>query len=234
MKQIIAMGGGGFSMEPDNLLLDHYILNQSLKPNPRICFVSTASGDQDGYIQRFYHTFHSMACKPDHLALFDPHFKDLEDFVMSQDIFYVGGGSTRNMLVLWKEWGLDLLFKRAYENGTVLAGLSAGANCWFEEVLTDPLNAPLYKINGLGFIQGSICPHYDGEEKRRPSFHDLVGSGSMMPGFGMEDGAAVHFKDGQVFKCISSRPNAKVYSVFENTGRIHEEPLQMMYLGGLS
>lgn len=91
MKQIIAMGGGGFSMEPDNLLLDHYILNQSLKPNPKICFVSTASGDQDGYIQRFYHAFHSMACKPDHLALFDPHFKDIEDFVMSQDILYVGG-----------------------------------------------------------------------------------------------------------------------------------------------
>ncbi|QNG58504.1 peptidase E [Metabacillus idriensis] len=231
MRQIIAMGGGGFSMEPENPLLDEYILKQSMKDLPKICFVATASGDQTQYIERFYDGFHSLPCVPDHLALFDPHFKDLEDFVLSQDILYVGGGSTRNLLVLWKEWGLDLLFKKAYENGIILAGLSAGAICWFEEGLTDPMNAPLYKLNGLGILNGSCCPHYDGEEKRRPAFHDHILSGKIKNGYALDDGAALHFIDEQVHKVVSSRQSAKAFYVKKSEDSIFEEEINPIYLG---
>src|SRR5687767_10038826 len=105
--QIIAMGGGGFSMEPENLLLDQYVLSQSPKVKPRVCFVPTASGDSENYIQRFYNAFNSLPAEPSHLSLFKPPAGKLEEYIMEKDIIYVGGGNTRNLLVLWKEWGLD-------------------------------------------------------------------------------------------------------------------------------
>jgi len=155
MKQIIAMGGGGFSMEPDNLLLDRYVLAQVPKETPKICFIPTASGDADNYVERFYTAFRPLSCTPCHLSLFQPDFADLRSYVLEQDILYVGGGNTRNMLILWKEWGLDRILREAYERGAVLTGLSAGSICWFEEGVTDPLNGPLYKLNGLGLLAGS-------------------------------------------------------------------------------
>src|SRR5690606_24677021 len=133
MRQIIAMGGGGFSMEPDNTLLDEYILCQSKAKKPNICFIPTASGDSDGYIQRFYNFFEKKECKPFHLSLFKGHTDRIEEFILSHDIIYVGGGNTRNMLVLWREWGVDKFLRKAYENGVLLCGISAGSICWFEE-----------------------------------------------------------------------------------------------------
>lgn len=126
MKQIIALGGGGFSMEPENPLLDSYILKQSKEINPKICFIPTASGDADNYIARFYDFFKTQNCRPTHLSLFNPPTRDLEEFILEKDIIYVGGGNTKNLLVLWREWGLDKILKKAWEKGIVLAGISAG------------------------------------------------------------------------------------------------------------
>lgn len=131
MKQIIALGGGGFSMEPENPLLDLYVLKQSGKHNPKICFIPTASGDADNYIARFYEFFGKQNCKPSHLSLFKPQTRDLESYLIEKDIIYVGGGNTRNLLALWREWGLDLIMMKAWEQGTVLAGISAGSICSF-------------------------------------------------------------------------------------------------------
>ena len=231
MRQIIAMGGGGFSMEPENLLLDTYILNQSKKEQPEICFVPTASGDQELYIKRFYQSFTELKCVPSHVSLFEPNFADLEKYIMGKDILYVGGGNTRNMLVLWKEWGLDDILKKAYHNGIVLAGLSAGSICWFEEGLTDPLNGPLYKINGLGFLRGSHCPHYDGEEKRRASYHRLLTRKVISAGYAVDDGAALHYIDEKISKTISSRLEARAYYLKNEKGRIVEERMDAVYLG---
>ncbi|HET7628220.1 MAG TPA: Type 1 glutamine amidotransferase-like domain-containing protein, partial [Bacillales bacterium] len=137
MKQIIAMGGGGFSMEPDNLLLDEYIVAQARNERPKVCFVPTASGDAAGYIDKFYKAFSSLACKPSHLSLFKPPVKDLQSFLLDKDVVYVGGGNTNNLLLLWRAWGLDVSLRKAWEQGVVLAGLSAGSICWFEEGVTD-------------------------------------------------------------------------------------------------
>ncbi|MEK5440912.1 MULTISPECIES: Type 1 glutamine amidotransferase-like domain-containing protein [unclassified Fredinandcohnia] len=231
MRQIIAMGGGGFSMEPNNLLLDQYILAQVNKDFPKVCFIPTASGDQTNYIERFYKAFHSLPCKPTHLSLFEPNFEDLEEYILEKDVIYVGGGNTRNMLLLWREWGLDHVLRKAYENGILLAGLSAGAICWFEEGLTDPLNAPLYKLDCLGLLEGSNCPHYDGENKRRPSYHQLILEGKIKEGYGLDDGVALHFVNETLTQSISSRPSAKSYFVRRTHNQIVEEEIKTIYLG---
>ncbi len=232
-KQIIAMGGGGFSMEPDNPLLDRYILGLVKKKLPKICFVPTASGDQDNYIERFYRFFRQQNCTPTHLSLFDANFENLEEFIMEQDIIYVGGGSTRNMLVLWKEWGLDNILEKAYHAGIILAGLSAGAICWFEEGVTDPKNGELYPINGLGFLEGSVCPHYDGENKRRPAFHKLISEQKIRNGYAIQDSAALHFMNGTLYKVICSKEQKTAYLVKKESDFVIEIPLNMVFLGDI-
>lgn len=227
MRQLIAMGGGGFSMEPDNPLLDQYILKQANKARPTICFIPTASGDADSYIEKFYNFFNQQDCEPSHLSLFKPHTRDLEKFVLQQDIIYVGGGNTKNLLVLWKEWGLDQILKKAWEQDIVLAGLSAGSICWYEQGVTDSYGDKLEPLEALGFLPGSHCPHYDGEAERRPAYRQFIEQGTLQPGIAADDGAAVHYIDQKIKKVVSSRPMAKAYRVFKGG----EEELAVEYLG---
>jgi dipeptidase E len=231
MRQIIALGGGGFSMEPENPLLDEYILLQSRKELPRVCFIPTASGDAEGYIERFYSSFGTHSCIPTHLSLFKPSFTDLEAFILEQDVIYVGGGNTRNLLVLWREWGLDVVLRKAWENGVVLAGLSAGSLCWFEEGVTDSFGDVLTKIRCLGFLPGSHCPHYDTEPSRRPSYHRLILEAGLKDGIAADDGVALHYIDKKLRYVVSSRPNARAYVVRKVGTQVIEEEIQPRYLG---
>jgi dipeptidase E len=230
VKQIIALGGGGFSMEPDNPLLDRYILNQSDKQNPKICFIPTASGDSDQYISKFYTFFEKEKCQPSHLSLFKPPTRDLEGFLLEKDIIYVGGGNTKNLLILWKEWGLEPILRKAWEQGIILAGISAGSICWFDEGVTDSYGDELEPLECLGFLKGSNCPHYDGEADRRPVYHRLIESGKIQSGIAADDGAAVHYIDGVIHKIVSSRPNAKAYKVYFED-KVIEEELETEFLG---
>ncbi|MGE6489501.1 Type 1 glutamine amidotransferase-like domain-containing protein [Paenisporosarcina sp. NPDC076898] len=201
MRQVIALGGGGFSMEPENPLLDRYILEQCAKENPKVCFIGTASGDAEGYIERFYNFFRMEECEPTHLSLFKPHTRDIKNFLMEQDILYVGGGNTKNLMTLWREWEIDVAIRQAYEKGTILAGLSAGSLCWFEDGITDSYGAELEPISCLGILRGSHCPHYDG--------------------------VALHFLDEELHKIVSSREHAKGYRVDKDK----ESILTTRYLG---
>lgn len=231
-KHIIAMGGGGFSMEPDNLLLDRYVLAQTGKECPKVCFVPTASGDAQSYIDNFYASFNELPCEPSHLSLFKPEWEDLEAYVLAQDVIYVGGGNTRNLITLWREWGLDKILRKAWENGVVMAGISAGSLCWFEEGVTDSLPYELSALKCLGFLQGSNCPHYDGEFNRRPSYHQLLASGQLtQDGIACDDGAALHYVGTELKAVVSSRPNAKAYTVRKTADGIVEEALEITYLG---
>ncbi|OAT85374.1 peptidase E [Bacillus sp. MKU004] len=230
MKQLITLGGGGFSMEPENPLLDRYILAQSDKSNPKVCFVPTASGDSDSYTTRFYDFFEKENCQPSHFSLFKPPTRDLEGFLLEKDIIYVGGGNTKNLLVLWKEWGLIPIFKKALEQGIILAGISAGSICWFEKGVTDSYGDGLETLECLGFLKGSNCPHYDGEAERRPAYHLFIESGEVGSGIAADDGAAVHYIDGAIHKIVSSRPDAKAYMVYFD-GKVIEEELETKYLG---
>jgi dipeptidase E len=230
MKQIVAMGGGGFSMEPDNLVLDRYVLAQTGKARPRVCFLPTASGDAEGYVVNFYTAFTQLDCQPSHLFLFRVPTADLTSFVLEKDAIYVGGGNTRSMLALWREWGLDRILKTAWENGIVLAGLSAGAICWFEQGVTDSVPGQLDPLDCLGLLPGSCCPHYDGETERRPAYQRLIATGNISPGYGIDDSVALHFGD-QALRCIvSSRRTAKAYRVAKTAGGVEERELEAIYL----
>ncbi len=216
-------------MEPDNPLLDRYILNQASSKEPKICFIPTASGDAEGYIAKYYAFFEKQLCVPSHLSLFKPHVQDIEAFLLSQDILYVGGGNTKNLLVLWKEWGLDGIMKKAWEQGIILAGISAGAICWFEEGVTDSFGDELHALKCLGFLSGSSCPHFDGEEKRKSAYHQLIDSGQLQPGIALDDGAAVHYIGETMKRIVSSRKEAYAYKVERN--HVGEERLETIYLG---
>ena len=229
--QIVAMGGGGFSMEPENPLLDEYILKLSKQEKPKICFIPTASGDSDKYVVRFYSAFMQRLCVPCHLSLFNPPTSNLKSLVFDQDIIYVGGGNTKNLIALWKEWGLDETLRKAWEMGIILAGLSAGSICWFEEGVTDSIPGSLTALKCLGFLKGSNCPHYDGEEKRKPSYHQLLSTGLISDGYAADDGVGLHFVGERLEKIISSRPYAKAYRLERRAEAVVETTLEPTYLG---
>lgn len=229
-RQIVAMGGGGFSMEPDNPLLDRYILNLATKGNPRVCFIPTASGDRDSYIVRFYAAFMKFSCNPCHLSLFSPPTDDLRSFVLEQDILYVGGGNTKNLVVLWKAWGLDRIIREAWEEGTILCGLSAGSLCWFEEGISDYLPGQLNALQCLGFLKGSHSPHYNNPQ-RRPAYHRLMKENILSDGYAVDDGVALHFVNDRLEKIVSSRVDARAYRVEKHGDLVQETVLQPTYLG---
>lgn len=228
--RIVAMGGGGFSMEPNNLALDRHVLALTGKDRPKIAFVPTASGDAESYIQKFNTSFQTLPCEPTILSLFKPGYTDLQDFVMSQDAIYVGGGNTYNMLALWRLHGLDTILRDAWEAGVVLAGISAGALCWFDAGPTDSFG-PLQPISGLGYLPGSLCVHYDGEADRRPAFQRMIAEGACPAGFAADDGAALCFEGTELKETVSSRPNARSYRLVAVDGATVETALPTRYIG---
>jgi peptidase E len=231
-RQLIAMGGGGFSMEPENLALDEYALKAARAEIPAVGFVATASGDAPSYIERFYASFSTLPCRPSHLPLFS-RTPDLRAYLMDQDVIYVGGGNTKSLLGVWREWGLPALLREAWEAGVVLAGVSAGAICWFEQGLSDAYEGGLRVLQCLGFFSGSCCPHYDGDPERRPMLHRRLQAGELPAGIAIDDGAAVHFLGEEIHRVVSSRPGVTAYRVERRDGAVREEPLPVELLRAL-
>jgi peptidase E len=230
-RTIVAMGGGGFSMEPDNALLDNFLLSLADAARPRVCFLPTASGDSDAYIVNFYTAFASRA-EASHLALFSRTDADIEASLLKQHVIYVGGGNTANMIAIWRTHGVDRILRTAWEAGVVLAGLSAGSICWFEAGTTDSFGPDLSVfVDGLGFLAGSYCPHYDGEAQRRPMYHRLVAEGRLPAGYAADDGVALVFDGTELREVVSSRPDAAAYRVEAVNGGAQETHLPARYLG---
>jgi dipeptidase E len=223
-KQIIAIGGGGFYRDPENLTLEKYIIQQSGAAAPRVAFIATASAEPDNYLVGFYSAFLKLACKPSHLSFFK-RTPGLRPYLLSQDVIYVGGGNTKSMLAVWREWGMPELLREAWDSGIVLAGISAGAICWFEQGLTDSWADRLRPLDCLGFLSGSCCPHYDGEAERRPSLHRLLADGEMLAGIAIEDWAGVHFRGVEIHRVISAKTGSRAYSVRSVSGSVQEVAL---------
>ena len=229
-RQLIVQGGGGFLMEKSRAL-DNYFLRATGKSNPRVCFVGTASGDAESARYKYYEAMAGLDCRATHLSLVQPPTADLAEFVLEQDAIYVGGGNTRSLLALWREWGLDAALRAAYEQGTVLGGISAGMICWFEFGITDSVPGKLSPLRCLGWLPGTACPHYDGEAERRPAFHRLLAEGAVPDGCAADDGAALHYVDEALAQCVASRPNARAYRLALEGGRVTETPLPCRLLG---
>ena len=232
-KQIISIGGGGFYRDGENLELEKYIIRQSGAENPRVAFVPTASGEPDHYIASFYAAFLRLGCRPSVLTFFK-RAPELRSFLLAQDVIYVGGGNTKSLLAVWRDWGVAEVIREAWESGVVLAGVSAGAICWFEQGLTDSFSDGLRPLACLGFLSGSCCPHYDSEPQRRPSYHRLLASGDISAGVAIEDWTGVHFKEREVYKVISSKRGARAYSLRSVWGSVQEVALPGEFLDSTS
>ena len=218
-------------MEPNNPLLDDYVLRASGKEHPNVCFVATASGDSALYVRRFYGAFPEKRCKASHLKLFDRDDTDLRAHLLSQDVIYVGGGSTANLLAIWRLHGVDAIMREAWQQGIVLSGISAGMLCWFEGSVTDSFGPLSALKDGLGVLQGSACPHFHGEAGREAHYLRYVSEGILPGGFGVDDGAALHFVATQLHCVVASGPEAKAYRVSRNPGGASITPLETQFLG---
>ena len=225
MRQVIAIGGGGFGRTQDSNLIEQFILDQTCKKNPKICFIPTATGDLDPYIVNYYSVFSTLDCDPSHISFFKRTI-DLEEHILKQDAIFVGGGNTKSMLAVWKEWGLDLILKKAYEQGIVMSGVSAGAICWFEAGLTDSWASELKMMECMNFIPGSCAPHYDEEPERRPATKKFLEDQSISFMYGIEGGAALHFIDEQPDSTIRFKKNKNAYKVTCESNKIHENAYQ--------
>jgi dipeptidase E len=230
-KNVVAFGGDGFYSEPLNRLSANFVIRLTGKTRPKVCFVPTASGDDAGYIRQFHERYSTEICEPSHLALFNREVKDLRSYLTSQDIIYVGGGNTANMLAIWRVHGVDKILREAYENGTVMCGTSAGSLCWFEAGVTDSFGrdlAPLF--DGLAFIKGSNCPHYDSESLREPQYQKFVMDG-LPAGYAADDGTALHFANGEFAEAVGSRPGVRAFHVAKADGSIQQSSVPVRYLG---
>ncbi len=214
MQQIIAIGGisGGFGGSDKSFTLERYLIQQTQKASPKVCFLPQASAEAPEYITRFYETFCSLGALPSWISLFGRVEDGWKKKLLQQDLIFVGGGNTRSMLTLWREWGMDHVLLEAHKQGIVLAGVSAGAICWFEQGITDSV-WPLGALTGLKMLSGSCCPHYDSEPERRPAYLSMVKSGEVMPGIALEDNTAAHFVNGELKCIIASVADKKAFNV---------------------
>ena len=223
-KQIIAIGGGGFGRNPGNGIIEQYILDQSNSEKPNICFIPTATGDDESYKVSYYSTFSKLNCNPTHLDFFK-RTPNLEKLIDDQDIIFVGGGNTKSMLSVWREWGLDKILKNAFENGTIMSGVSAGAICWFEKGVTDSWAEKLEIMDCMGFTKGNCCPHYDEEPERKPSLSKFIETKEIFNCYAIEGGCALHIKNDADYTAISFRGKKNSYLVTQLNNKIIETKL---------
>jgi peptidase E len=225
-QRIVAFGGA--SLEPGSTdgPLHQYLLDLTGESRPRVCFIGTASGDRDAYTANFYAWFARRA-EATHLGLFDRRVGDIRAFLMDQDIIYVGGGNTANMLAIWRTQGVDAALEAAWKAGVILAGPSAGAVCWFEGGTTDSFGPEVGPLrDGLRFLRGSFCPHYDSESLRRPRFHELIGEGKLPDGYAADDGVGLFFSGTQLAEVVAAMPESRAFRVERHRGGVEETSLK--------
>ena len=228
-KHIVAIGGGGFGRNNSSFLIEKYILALSTKDCPRICFLPTATGDDDRYIVRFYSVFSVLNCIPTHIELFKRTI-DLRDHIMNQDIVFVGGGNTKSMLAVWSDWGINNILKDAYNKGVVMSGVSAGAICWFTNGITDSWDKELRILPCLDFVEGTCCPHYDEEPYRISFVNKILYEKQVDSCFAIEGGTGLHLVDGRPIKNVSFKNNKNSYNLFLENNEIIQKPYSMLQL----
>ena len=216
IKNIVAIGGGGFGRSLGDLHIEKYITSLTNKERPKICFIPTASGDNDLYKLNFYRAFGKLNCITTHIDLFSRTL-DLEENILNQDIIFVGGGNTKSMLAVWRDWNLDFVLEKAYNSGIIMSGVSAGAICWFEKGITDSYAKNLEIIDCLGFLKGIACPHFDEEDEREPYVNKLLSEAKIKSCICIEGYSALHVCEENNFKNVSFGKNKECFELsFEN------------------
>ncbi|MBS3084025.1 peptidase E [Candidatus Pacearchaeota archaeon] len=232
--KIVAIGGGeigrpGTKIETESI--DKEVIRLSGKTHPKLLFIPTASEDSESYyqvVQNYYGK--RLGCITDVLYLIKNNQSrdEIRNKVLNSNIIYVGGGNTLRMLKVWRKCGLDDILKEAHERGIVLAGISAGAICWFKYANSDSLKFsdsrnPLIKLKGLDFIPLMSCPHYDSEKIRRPSLRRMIKENGGIS-IALENCSAIEIVDGQ-YKIITSSKMANVFKVYRKNDKVMEDKL---------
>jgi dipeptidase E len=218
-SHLFTLGGGGYYGPhggPNRMLLE--ILRTTGKKHPKVCLIPTASGDRPESFAEFASVMNRMRAHPNFLALYNVPTSDLESWVLDFDAVYIGGGNTRNLMALWREWELDRILIKAMKQGVVVAGGSAGANCWFEQSNSDFIPGEFNPLKGFGLLKGSVCPHYSEEKGRAQSYAAMVKDGRLMNGFGISDRAALHFENYELKEALVEWEEAGVYRVERTAG----------------
>ena len=222
-RNIIAIGGGGFGRNPNKPVIEDYIVNLSSSDKPNVTFFPTASAEDSSYIVNFYTAFSKLNCNAQHISLFKK-TPDLKSIIEGSDIIYIGGGNTKSMLAVFREWDLDKMLIDAYKKGKILAGVSAGAICWFNQGITDSWAHGLQVLDCMDILDGVCCPHYDGEANRSPSVERFLKNKDIEHCLCIEDGAAVHYQNETLKTAVSFYKDKNAYNVkYDN--RLIEEPL---------
>ena len=221
-KNIVAIGGGGFGRSLGSLEIEKYIISLTRKKNPKICFIPTASGDSTLYKLNFYRAFSKLDCVTSHIDFFS-RTENLEEKVLTQDIIYVGGGNTKSMLAVWKEWNLHNILKNAYEKGIIMSGVSAGAICWFDKGITDSFADELKIIDCLGFVDGIACPHFDEEKDREPYVNAVIKREIIESCICIEGNCALHIKNDLEYYSIDFGNGKKCFRVSKEKNKLKKE-----------
>ena len=223
IKNIVAIGGGGFGRSLGSLEIEKYIISLVNKKNPRICFIPTASGDNDLYKLNFYRAFTKLNCVTSHIDFFS-RTEDLEEKVSTQDIIYVGGGNTKSMLAVWKEWNLHKTLMNAYKNGIVMSGVSAGAICWFDKGITDSYADKLEIIDCLGIVKGTACPHFDEEKQRKPYVYEIIEKEIINSCICINGNSALHIKNDVEYISINfDKGDKRCLRIINKNNQLKEE-----------
>ena len=212
-KKIIAIGGGGFTHQVDESL-DKFVVDQSKKTNNKIGFLATASNDDKKKISLFYKRFENTDSELSHFNLTSD-VNGFSEWILNKDIVYIGGGNTKFMLEIWKNNMLENIFKKAYESGVILSGVSAGAVCWFEWILSDSVSPGFKPLKGINLISGSCTPHSSNIE-RINQFQQDIKNGKLPHGIAIDDGVAVVFIDGKPTEVYSTVNNQSAYFLDKN------------------
>lgn len=228
-RKLFIFGGGS-----DKPILNH-IIKLTRKENPKICFVPTATGDSPASIIGWYTLVEGLPMRPYVMRAFINSYTTKESFeetLMKMDAVFVGGGNTLNMMAIWKSQGIDLALRKAYDSGILMSGASAGSLCWFESGTTDSRPRELTKVECLGWIKASHCPHYNVEEFRRPTYHDLISKKELSPGYACDNQSGIYFENEKLVKCVSSNPKSKSYFVDLIDGKVVERELPTEIISG--
>ena len=233
LRQIFGVGGNFFVKAWQKPALQTYLLGLAKKRTPRICFLGAANGDNPADIELFYRQMNRHDCRPFHLSMAAPVTRDFADFFQSMDIIYVGGGATKNLISVWRVWGVDVALRVAWDAGVILSGTSAGSICWFKACITDSYPAEMLPLECIGLLPGSACTHYDARPDRPPTFRRLIADGTIpSPGLATDDDTAVHYIDGELHEVLTVRPEARAYRLLRNGDTFEEMPLDARLLGG--
>jgi dipeptidase E len=208
-RQIFAIGGRFYVDAWEPPLLQRHLLSLSSARSPRICLLAGAVGDNPTAIEQFYREIGIHNCRPTHLNIYKPVTRDFADYFTTMDIIYVNGGSTRNLVTVWRDWGIDKALRGVWEQGVVMSGTSAGMNCWFEACITDSYPPEMLPLSCIGLLSGSACAHYTKRPDRAPTFRRMIAEAKIPgPGYAADDDVALHFIGNALHEAVSAGPRA--------------------------